>query len=414
MAARPGRFLLIIINMLKNARGGRHICPGYCHFARIRDNMHELKSGRFRRPGVFSAGMSMVGRFIPRFLFVAFTVVFAVYVYRVSSNDNVELHSLLAVIGGSLLAGGVLVLWEWRYQREFSRQLVATLFGLVGGLAATLAVSLILLLFLVPYNVLQVEEVTSLEQALYKALWQLQYWLPLIISSCLYIGVTVVLQTRDDFRFLIPYVDFSQYGTQAGGVLLDSSALIDGRILPLCHTGLFAKNLVIPDYVLRELQILADSDDAGKRERGRRGLQNAHKLQNSPGNRVSVRASRPGVAAAEAVDERLLADAKELSARVLTTDYNLLQVSKVAGVTVVNINDIYRATRPQFAVGDILEITLVKKGQDAGQAVGYLEDGTMVVVDQAASAIGQGRRRIAVTGNIQTNAGRMVFARLAV
>ena len=353
----------------------------------------------------------MNSSFVPRFLFVAFTVVFAVYAYRVAVGDDIVFGRLVTVLAVSLLIGGLLVFWEWRFQRDFARQLVVILFGIAAGLLATLMLCAVLLLFLVPYNVLQTEEATTLDKAFYIALWQLQFWLPLIISSCLYIGITVVLQTRNDFRFLIPYVDFSQWGTQGGGFLLDTSVLVDGRVAKLCATGVLRGNLVIADYVLRELQSLADSADPVKRERGRRGLDNAHALQGLEGVRVTVRSSAPGAHGDVPVDEHLLADAKELSARVLTTDYNLGKVSRIEGVTVVNLNDVYGALRPPVTVGEQLSLALVRKGQEPGQAVGYLDDGTMVVVEKAADFIGRGALPVTVTGNIQTNAGRMVFAR---
>ncbi|GHT07283.1 PIN/TRAM domain-containing protein [Planctomycetales bacterium] len=350
----------------------------------------------------------MFGRLIPRVLFIAFMVLFSFYIYRMLNEDEMHFRQMISVIVAGAVVGIALVVWEWRFQRDLARQMVAILFGLTAGLFATVVVAAILMLVLVPYNILQNPQAGTLDVALFLALWQMQFWLPLILSACLYVGVTVILQTKDDFRFLIPYVDLSHRSAQAGGILLDTSVLIDGRIVEMAPTGIFPNRLIIPDYVWRELHHLSDSADAEKRARGRRGLDIAKKLTDNPHLNVIVHRAMPGQQTP--VDEALLQDAQALSARVMTTDYNLGKVGALfAGVEIINLNDLAKALKPQYVGGETLTIYLLKRGQNPDQAVGYLDDGTMVVVDGGAPSIGK-RETIQITGNIQTAAGKMLFA----
>ena len=349
----------------------------------------------------------MFRKIVPRLLFVAFAVIFAVYTYVWSVNKEPEFGALVEYTLASLLLSGALVIWEYFQLKNLARELVAVLFGMTAGLFAACLLLVIAGLFLVAYNLVNSTESTaSISDAILAASWQIQFFMPLVLASCLYIGVTVVLQTRDNFRFLIPYIDFSQRGTQEGGLLLDSSALIDGRILEICRAGAVSVPLIIPDYVLRELQMLADGKDKLKRERGRRGLDIAADLRKMEGVRATVRSS---ISQSGAVDDRLVADARELNARILTTDFNLNKLGKAEGVMVVNVNEIAAAVKPQYIPGDELQLRLIRKGQEPGQGVGYLEDGTMVVVENAERYIGGNAERIRITGNIQTSAGRMIF-----
>lgn len=192
--------------------------------------------------------------------------------------------------------------------------------------------------------------------------------------------------------------------------LIDTSVLIDGRIVAICKTGFFNDTLVIPRSVVGELQLLADTADPEKRARARQGLDIVTELQNMPD--VTVELLQDGSRAREGVDERLLTLAKKRGAAICTIDYNLNKVAVVEGITVLNINELAQNLRMSHLPGEKALIELVQKGQDAHQGVGYLPDGTMVVVEQASSLIGQ-TVEIEFIRSLQTAAGRMMFARMA-
>lgn len=195
----------------------------------------------------------------------------------------------------------------------------------------------------------------------------------------------------------------------ARGVLVDTSVLIDGRILPVVETGFIGDTLIIPRSVIGELQFLADNADHEKRSRARYGLDAVTTLQAS--DKVDVQILQDGSKAAEGVDERLLNLAKKHNALVCTLDYNLSKVAAVEGIQVLNLNELAQSIRMAYLPGERLSIDLVQKGQDSHQAVGYLSDGTMVVVEHANKLLGQSVE-IEVIRSLQTAAGKMMFARL--
>lgn len=223
-----------------------------------------------------------------------------------------------------------------------------------------------------------------------------------------YIAVSVVLTTKDDFRLVIPYVEFAKQVRGVQPMLLDSSALIDGRIDAYGQTGFLDASLVVPQFVINELQTLADSSDKMKRARGRRGLDMVGKLQSNPYLDVSIDETEvPG----RAVDSMLVEFAEKEQMRILTTDYNLNKVAQIRGVPVLNLNDLANALRPQVMPGETMQVELVRKGESEGQGVGYMPDGTMVVVEDAADHIGESIT-LTVTNSLQTSAGKMIFGRL--
>lgn len=343
-----------------------------------------------------------------RVLFAVFVMTFATYLfsYTGASDEGFEAAALrFGLI--SILIASVVVVWEWRFQRNLVRELVAVIFGIVAGTFAAGLLLAIALLFMVPHQVTVLGE-TDLSQALINSLIAVQIWIPILLASCLYIGITVVLQTRGDFRFLVPYIDFSQRGTQEGGILLDTSAVIDGRILDVARTQIISAPLIIPDYVVRELQTIADSSDKLKRDRGRRGLDMLQKLRKLEGARVVIRETEAPVGAP--VDKELVRTAKELNGRILTTDFNLNKVSQLEGITVINLNDLSNALKPVVLPGEELRLKVIREGQEQNQGVGYLDDGTMVVVEFGRDRIGQ-EVDLVITGSIQTSAGRMIFGR---
>ena len=239
--------------------------------------------------------------------------------------------------------------------------------------------------------------------------------------SCCYLSISFILQTRDDFRFVIPYVEFSKQLKGARPILLDTSVLIDGRVTDIALTGVLESQLIVPQFVLDELQRVADSSDKMLRGRGRAGLDVLNKLQHIDAVDVALystpaaEADGPagaGAAVVDDVDQRLIELAKRLNARVLTNDFNLNKVAQFRGVSVVNLNALAAALKPVVRVGERMTVAIQKPGDLPGQGVGYLQDGTMVVVEQARGHVDEDVD-VLVTNTRQTAAGRMIFGKLA-
>jgi uncharacterized protein YacL len=286
--------------------------------------------------------------------------------------------------------------------------LAGSFFGLLVGIAIAYALSFVVSLLVDNYyhpqtiNALQVGPRSD----------AIKGFIDMIVGvvSC-YLSISFVLQTKDDFRFIIPYVEFSKQTKGARPILLDTSVLIDGRIADIVPTGLIESQLVVPNFVVDELQAVADSADRAKRNRGRRGLDILARLRKSERTEVLLY-DAPRQADDSGVDHQLVQLAKTLSARIVTNDYNLNKVAQLNGVDVININDLSSALRPALVPGEKLRIQVTKAGEEPGQGVGYLDDGTMVVIEQARPYISQ-EVEFVVTRALQTSAGRMIFARLS-
>jgi uncharacterized protein YacL len=234
----------------------------------------------------------------------------------------------------------------------------------------------------------------------------------LITLVCCYLTVSTLLQTKDEFRFIIPYVEFSKQARGGRPLVLDTSVIIDGRIADICDTRIIDSKLVVPRFVLQELQAVADSSDKLKRNRGRRGLDMLKRMQNNAKVEMQVHeANLPELREVHKVDERLVVLAKVLGGRVVTNDFNLNKIAQLQGVEVINLNELANALKSVALPGEALQVRVVKPGDQAGQGVGYLEDGTMVVIEQGRSHVGQ-EVAIAVTSVLQTPAGRMIFGRI--
>ena len=227
-----------------------------------------------------------------------------------------------------------------------------------------------------------------------------------------YVCVSTLLQTKDDFRFIIPYMEFSKEVKGTRPLVLDTSVVIDGRIADVAETRVIDQPLIVPRFVLQELQGIADSSDKLRRNRGRRGLDILNKLQKSPGVEVKIHdAEIPELAGIREVDQKLVVLAKHLGGRVVTNDYNLNKIARLQGVEVINLNDLANALKPIVLPGEGLTVKLIKRGEEPGQGVGYLDDGTMVVTEQGAHHLGE-TVRLTVTSVLQTSAGRMIFGRM--
>jgi uncharacterized protein YacL len=193
--------------------------------------------------------------------------------------------------------------------------------------------------------------------------------------------------------------------------VLDTSALIDGRILDIANTGFLEGVLVLPRFVLTELQGVADSSDPARRARGRKGLNVVSELQQIKSMVVSIIDMSMKELKRDKVDEALVELCKRMDARIVTTDYNLNQIARIEGVSVLNVNDLANSLKPQFLPGEQVRIDIIRPGKEQGQGIGYLEDGTMLVVEDGESDIGQ-TADIVITSMLQTSAGRMVFGKL--
>jgi len=227
-----------------------------------------------------------------------------------------------------------------------------------------------------------------------------------------YWGMALAMRAnRQEFSFLIPYVRFRQDSAQDSPLLVDSNIIIDGRIGRLCETGFLSGALVVPRFVLDELHVLADSPNDIKQERGKRGLEYLREMQETPSLEVTIQEDYHQHHE-ELTDTKLIELAKRLGARLLTNDRNLGRVALLQGVTVLNLNELAQAMRPNVVAGDPLSIKLVKEGKEDHQAVGYLEDGTMVVVNSAKDHLGE-TVGVVIGSPLQTSAGRLVFAELA-
>ncbi|MBY0112099.1 MAG: hypothetical protein K2Y21_04705 [Phycisphaerales bacterium] len=224
-----------------------------------------------------------------------------------------------------------------------------------------------------------------------------------------YLAVTTILQTQDDFRLVIPYVEFAKQIRGSKPLILDSSALIDGRIVDVSSSGLVQSPLVIPRFVVLELQRLADSADKLVRTKGRRGLDMVTKLQRLGTVAVSIdELPVPG----KTVDQMLIEFARLSPGLIITTDLGLARIAEIQQIGVINMHELANALKPALVPGEALSVVLVRPGEQPGQAVGYLDDGTMIVAEHAAHLIGD-RAELVVSSTLQTAAGRLLFAKLA-
>ena len=224
-----------------------------------------------------------------------------------------------------------------------------------------------------------------------------------------YLGMVMALRGKDEFNIIIPYVRLRRQDETEEVVILDTSVIIDGRIVDILKTRFLSGKVVIPRFVLKELQQIADSTDPIKRQRGRRGLEMLQYIQKESGIGITLHDEDfPDI---PEVDSKLVKLAKLLGGKILTVDFNLNRVASNQGIKVLNINELANAIKPVVFPGEEMQIKLIKEGKEHNQGVGYLDDGTMVVVEDARRLIGQ-EVRVVVTSVLQTQAGRMIFTKL--
>ncbi len=315
--------------------------------------------------------------------------------FFVESNDNAAM--ILAPLG-ILGLGSVVLFTDMREKQKQITTISAVYFGLLLGLLLGYLFSMILEPLLA--GAFDKPQLLQLLRVL------------VTVVSC-YVTISTLLQTKDEFRFIIPYVEFSKQVKGGRPLVLDTSVIIDGRIADVCDTRLIDTTLIVPRFVLQELQAVADSSDKLKRNRGRRGLDVLKRLQNNPKLQLQMHDGNvPELRTGERirVDERLVILAKALNARVVTNDFNLNKIAQLQGVDVINLNELANAMKTVALPGELMPVRVVKAGDQIGQGVGYLDDGTMVVIEQGRALIGQ-EVAIVVTSVLQTPAGRMIFGR---
>ena len=226
---------------------------------------------------------------------------------------------------------------------------------------------------------------------------------------CTYLATVIALRGKDEFNLVIPYVRFVPHEVDVPLVVVDTSVLIDGRIARVCESGFLNAALVIPRFVLTELQAIADSTDIHKQGRGRRGLEVLNELRRL--KHLDIRIPESEVTKRADVDAKLVFLAQSMRAKLLTTDYNLAKMAEFHGVPWLNLNKLAKSLRPELMLGETIEVELVKPGKDEGQAVGYLDDGSMVVVASARALIGH-RVGAEITSVLPSGGGKLIFARL--
>ncbi|MCD6292295.1 MAG: TRAM domain-containing protein [Deltaproteobacteria bacterium] len=227
----------------------------------------------------------------------------------------------------------------------------------------------------------------------------------LVYSMFAYIALEVGLKKGDEFDLIRALITKKQADLEK---IVDTSVIIDGRIADVCETGFVEGTLVIPQFVLHELQMIADSSDSLKRTRGRRGLDILKRIQNQA--KVDIIITEEDFSRIKEVDAKLVALAKKRGAHILTNDFNLNKVADLQGVGVLNLNQLAEAMKPLVLPGETLDVMVSKEGKEPMQGIAYLDDGTMVVIDQARQLVGE-TTQVTVTSVLQTTAGRMIFAR---
>ena len=223
----------------------------------------------------------------------------------------------------------------------------------------------------------------------------------------MYLATVIALRGRDEFNLVIPYVSFSPETVETPLVVVDTSALIDGRVAPICESKWMGHALLIPRFVLEELQAIADSSDPIRKEKGRKGLDVLNRLRKM--QHLDLRIHESDVADERAVDSKLVFLAESMKAKLLTMDYNLAKMAEFHGVEWLNVTPLVKALNQEISIGTRVSVELVRAGKDAGQAIGYLPDGSMVVVNGGSSQIGN-EVRVEVDSVVPSAGGKMIFA----
>lgn len=339
--------------------------------------------------------------FILRGVFIVLAAAIAVlYVVPLNRQQEIDLPQVIVMLLLALGISAVVISIDTLVKRKKLSAISGVILGLLAGLVVAWALGM----FVDLYGMLVPPPEGVSREGYDVALRGVKMFIGVI--TC-YLGMSLVLQTKDDFRFVIPYVEFAKQVRGTKPIVVDTSVIIDGRIVDVIETQILQGTIVIPKFVLNELQIIADSPDKLRRARGRRGLDMLQKLQENTIVEVLIDESE---GEGSTVDHKLITLAQTLPARVMTNDYNLNKIATLRGVEVINLNELAKALRPVALPGEVMIVKVVKAGESASQGVGYLDDGTMLVVENARRMVGR-EIEMTVTSTLQTSAGRMIFGR---
>jgi len=347
----------------------------------------------------------MSANFIARIVgMIFFAILGGIFGYRLGllSDDQVTLYTTSITLIGALV-GLVLTPYFTTIPVRFVRNkltrlsaeaLLASLFGLIAGLLTAALLAFPLSLLPQPFGEI----------------------LPFAgVIIFVYFGITLFSMRQSDISNLIGGLGLKREAGGSGGgqqvnrtILLDTSVIIDGRVADIAKTGFLPGTLLIPRFVLNELQYIADSSDSLRRQRGRRGMEVLAELQK--GSSVAVRISDIDVDGVREVDDKLVILARQMKCPILTNDYNLNRIAELQGVTILNINELANSVKSVVLPGEVLLLSVIQEGKESGQGVGYMEDGTMVVVENGNKFLHQ-EIHVSVTKVLQTAAGRMIFAK---
>ncbi len=332
-----------------------------------------------------------------RLIFIAMLVV--VTTVTVASSRNVEDFGHPTVIGliiAGVCIGLVVLLLDHLTPKKRLTSVAGVYLGICLGLVAAVAIGSLI------DTVARAWEISSGPAQLYLGLSKLI----LGIVLC-YLSVSIVLTTKDDFRLVIPYVEFNKQRSGLSAILLDSSTIIDGRIEALATSQILDAPLVVPQFVLEELQHLCDSSDKHKRAKGRRGLDVVSRMQENTAIDLRVEAIALD---GRGVDRMLVELATREHMRIATSDSGLQKVAQISGIITINVHAISALLQPQLFPGENVSVEITRVGEQDGQGVGHLPDGTMVVIDGTAEMVGS-RAEGTINNILQTAGGRIIFAR---
>jgi len=318
---------------------------------------------------------------------ILFTAILVLAGYKLRPING---HAFLSAAAGAAVAGCI-ILFELRIRRATLKTLIGAAVGSILGIVGA---------YLIAELIMRQESISD----------EMRTFLTLgLVFFMAYVGMMVGGAKGDHIELSALGGIFSDKTTKRDLKILDTSVIIDGRIADVAETGFLGGTLVIPQFILRELQQVADSPDSSKRQRGRRGLDMLNRLQNN--NSLDIQIVETDFPAVREVDLKLIELGKQLDAVIVTNDFNLNKVSQLRGVNVLNINELANSLKPVVLPGEAMRVFILKEGKEHNQGVAYLDDGTMVVVDNARRLIGR-TIDIAVTSVLQTTAGKMIFGRL--
>ena len=295
----------------------------------------------------------------------------------------------IAIIG--LFIGFLIALFVIQIEESIRKVSLRVIFGGVVGMLIGL-----LIVYMLAYGL----KFVSMEKQ------QVVPWVYALLTGIMaYLGLLIGSKKIEEFSFF----GFGQSKDISDHRVLDTSVIIDGRIADIADTGFLHGNLIVPRFVLDELQYIADSSDSIKRSRGRRGLDILNRMQRSVG--INIEIMDQDFPKLKGVDAKLVALAKKLNARIVTNDFNLNKVAELQGIKILNVNELANALKPVVLPGESMSVKIIKEGKEPGQGVAYLDDGTMIIVDHAQKHQGA-NVEVLVTSVLQTTAGRMIFSEL--